>query len=288
MKRSQLRVGGVPEHFNMPWHLALENDSFAEQQIDVVWKDYSGGTGAMMQDLRTGTLDVAVALTEGVVAEIVNTGSCRIVQYFVVSPLRWGIHVAASSSYQQVKELEGKRFAISRLGSGSHLMTYVLAQQRGWPVERLMFEKVENINGARQALTSGVADGFLWEQSTAQPYVTNGEFRRVGVLNTPWPCFVVAVRTSLTENEALAKLLTILHSATAQMVANPEILDKIAQKYQLPISEVQSWWETTRWATDQRVERAVLAKVLETLGSVAIISETPDPETLCGGGCQLV
>ena len=288
MKRSQLRVGGVPEHFNMPWHLALENDSFAEQQIDVVWKDYSGGTGAMMQDLRTGTLDVAVALTEGVVAEIVNTGSCRIVQYFVVSPLRWGIHVAASSSYQQVKELEGKRFAISRLGSGSHLMTYVLAQQRGWPVERLMFEKVENINGARQALTSGVADGFLWEQSTTQPYVTNGEFRRVGVLNTPWPCFVVAVRTSLTENEALAKLLTILHSATAQMVANPEILDKIAQKYQLPISEVQSWWETTRWATDQRVERAVLAKVLETLGSVAIISETPDPETLCGGGCQLV
>lgn len=288
MKRSQLRVGGVPEHFNMPWHLALENDSFAEQQIDVVWKDYPGGTGAMMQDLRTGTLDVAVALTEGVVAEIVNTGSCRIVQYFVVSPLRWGIHVAASSSYQQVKELEGKRFAISRLGSGSHLMTYVLAQQRGWPVERLMFEKVENINGARQALTSGVADGFLWEQSTTQPYVTNGEFRRVGVLNTPWPCFVVAVRTSLTENEALAKLLTILHSATAQMVANPGILDKIAQKYQLPISEVQSWWETTRWATDQRVERAVLAKVLETLGSVAIISETPDPETLCGGGCQLV
>ena len=288
MERHTWRVGGVPEHFNMPWHLAQENDYFTEQHLAVVWQDYPGGTGAMMQDLREGNLDVAVALTEGVVAEIVNTGSCRIVQYFVTSPLRWGIHVAASSTYQQVKDLRETTFAISRRGSGSHLMTYVLAQQHGWAADQLAFETVGNLDGARRALASGTADGFLWEQSMTQPWVTRGEFRRLGVLLTPWPCFVVAVRPSLVESDGLRRLLTVLHRATKQLVATPEASELIAQRYQLPVSEVQAWWKTTRWATDQRVERAVLVRVLNTLRSLAIIAETPDPETLCGGECQIV
>ena len=288
MKHHTFRVGGVPEHFNMPWHLALENNDFAKEYLDVTWRDYPGGTGAMMQDIREGTLDIAVALTEGVVAEIVNTQSCRIVQYFVTSPLRWGIHVAAPTSYQRVEALEGTRFAISRRGSGSHLMTYVLAQQQGWTTDTLAFETVGNLDGARQALASGTADGFLWEQSMTQPYVTNGEFRRIGVLNTPWPCFVVAVRSSLAGSDALGKLLSVLHQATKQLAANHKAADLIAEKYQLPRSEVQAWWETTQWATDQQVERKVLLKVAETLNHLAIITKVSEPEELCGGGCQLV
>ena len=287
-KDDVLRIAGVPEHFNMPWHLALENNYFAQAHLNVVWKDYPGGTGAMMQAIREGTVDIAVALTEGVVAEIVNTQSCYIVQYFVTSPLRWGIHVAAPASFQHVDDLEGKRFAISRPGSGSHLMTYVLAQHHGWATDLLAFKTVGTLDGARQALASGAADGFLWEQSMTQPFVTNGEFRRIGGLNTPWPCFVIAVRSSLAESDALRRMIPVLHRATAQLKTQPEAVEQIARKYQLPVSEVQMWWETTQWATDQRVDRSVLINVLETLQRLSIIAEMPQPEDLCAGGCQLV
>lgn len=166
-------------------------------------------------------------------------------------------------------------------------MTYVLAQRHGWDTERLTFEVVGNLDGARKALAAGTGDGFLWEQSTTQPFVTRGEFRRVGVLNTPWPCFVIAVRSPLVESEELARLLTVLQQATIRLTRDPRALERIARHYQLPISEVQSWWELTRWATDQRVERDVLNKVLDTLGSLNIISSHVDPEALCGGGCEV-
>ena len=200
---TQLRVGGVPEYFTLPWHVARENRAFADQSVNILWKDYPGGTGAMMQDLREEKLDVAVALTEGVVAEIVNRQSCQIVQYFVTSPLTWGIHVAAPTSFQRVDDLRNHPFAISRPGSGSHLMTYVLAQQHGWPTDRLRFREVGNLAGAREALAAETAAGFLWEKLTTQPWVDNGEFRRVGTIDTPWPCFVVAARPSVARRRSV-------------------------------------------------------------------------------------
>lgn len=283
-----LRVGGVPEYFTLPWHVAQETQAFAEQGINVLWKDYPGGTGAMMQDLREDKLDVAVALTEGVVAEIVNRQSCRVVQYFVTSPLTWGIHVAAPTPFQQVDDLHDQPFAISRPGSGSHLMTYVLAQQRNWPTDRLQFREVGSLAGAHKALASGTAAGFLWEKLTTQPWVDTGEFRRVGTLDTPWPCFVVAARPAVANSEALAKTLPVLNRTAAALKQTPGILDRVVQQYSLPPSEAQAGWDKVRWAADQRVERAGLKQVLQTLRQLAIISESPEPEQLCGGGCQLV
>ncbi|MGB3778556.1 MAG: ABC transporter substrate-binding protein [Tunicatimonas sp.] len=280
-------VGGVPEYFNMPWHQALEDGSFAARGLEVTWKDYPGGTGAMMHDLREGVIDVAVALTEGVVAEIINRQSCRIAQWFVTSPLRWGVHVAAAASYQQIADLQDRTFAVSRLGSGSHLMAYVLAQHHGWSPDRLRFELVNNLDGARQALAQGVADGFLWEQFTTQPWVDAGEFRRVGVIDTPWPCFVVAVRASYS-GEGLSLLLDTVNQSAARLKAQPGAAAQVAQRYALPISEPEPWWERVRWATDQRVEKTVLHQVMKTLAELSVVPTVVSPEDLCGEGCELV
>jgi sulfonate transport system substrate-binding protein len=47
-----LRVGGVPEHFNLPWHLALEQGLFAKRGLDLTWIDVPNGTGAMVCILK--------------------------------------------------------------------------------------------------------------------------------------------------------------------------------------------------------------------------------------------
>ena len=66
-----LKVGGVPEHYNLPWHWAFEHDLFSTQHLKISWKSYPAGTGAMCKDLQSGKLDVAVLLTEGITADIV-------------------------------------------------------------------------------------------------------------------------------------------------------------------------------------------------------------------------
>ena len=187
-----LRIGGVPEHFNLPWHMALEEGMFLKENIHVEWIEFPEGTGAMNKALREKKIDAAVILTGGVIKDIANGNPSKIVQLYVSSPLQWGVHVAANSNFKDISELENATAAISRFGSGSHVMAYVQAKQREWDTNNLNFKVVDTLNNAVDALSKGEADYFMWEHFTTKPIVDSGVFRRLGDFPTPWSCFVVA------------------------------------------------------------------------------------------------
>jgi ABC-type nitrate/sulfonate/bicarbonate transport system substrate-binding protein len=159
-----IKIAGVPEHFNLPWQLCIENGEFESEGIDLQWTDVPEGTGKMCQMLRNNETDIAVILTEGIVKDIVDGNPSSIVQEFIQTPLIWGIHVAANSKYETLADLENTKAAISRLGSGSHLMSFINAQNKNWNTEKLQFEIVNTIDGAVEALTNGSADYFMWER----------------------------------------------------------------------------------------------------------------------------
>ena len=95
--------------------------------------------------LKNNEIDVALVLTEGIVADIAkNNNPSKLIKFFVSSPLIWGVHVPAQSSLQDIASLQPETFAISRRGSGSQLMAIVMADQQGWNVGKLKFEEVEN------------------------------------------------------------------------------------------------------------------------------------------------
>eukprot|EP00965_Chrysotila_dentata_P058760 1949587-Pleurochrysis_carterae.AAC.1 len=77
-----LRVGGVPEHFNTPWHTADAQGSFEAAGIKLEWHEYKGGTGEMALALRNDEIDVAILLTEGIVADIHKGSSARLLGTF--------------------------------------------------------------------------------------------------------------------------------------------------------------------------------------------------------------
>lgn len=195
-----IKIAGVPGHFNLPWHLCIENSEFEYVGIDLQWTDVPEGTGKMCQMLRDGETDIAVILTEGIVKDIVNGNPSKIVQVYVESPLIWGIDVAAKSNYKAISDLENTKVAISRFGSGSQLMAYVNADNQNWKTNNLQFEVVNTIDGAVEALTNGTADYFMWERFMTKPLVDKNIFRRVADCPTPWPCFVIAVREEILKN----------------------------------------------------------------------------------------
>ena len=66
----KFKLGGVPEHFNYPWRKAIEENAFNHLNVSLHWSDMTGGTGQMIKGLETGTLDIAVLLTEGITRAI--------------------------------------------------------------------------------------------------------------------------------------------------------------------------------------------------------------------------
>ena len=254
-----LKIAGVPEHFNLPWQLAIENNKFHEVGIDLQWTDVPEGTGKLCQMLRDGSTDIAVILTEGIIKDIVNGNNSKIIQIYVESPLIWGIHVGADSKYSTLSDLENTKVAISRFGSGSELMAYVNAYQQGWDKNSLTFKVVNTIDGAVTALTNGAADYFMWEHFMTKPLVDKGIFRRVGDCPTPWPSFVIAVREDILQQnpDEIKKLLICINEQTKVLKSIPNIDSILATKFQQKIEDIQQWLKITEWSQNNLSEEMI-------------------------------
>ncbi|MBG44114.1 MAG: ABC transporter substrate-binding protein [Aequorivita sp.] len=247
-------IGGVPEHFNLPWYIALRDKEFQKKGINLRWKDYPGGTGQMARALRDKEIDMAVILTEGIVRDIINGNNSKIVQVFVKSPLLWGIHVAKASTYETVSDLKGTDAAISRFGSGSHLMAFVNAENNEWDLKNdLNFKVIKDLEGALEGLPKGEGDYFMWEKFMTKPYVDNGTFRLVGESPTPWPSFVIAVRNDVLKNESesIQSILKIINGVTENFKNLEGIDEMIAKRYGQKIEDVREWLSLTEWSDRQ-------------------------------------
>ena len=245
-----IKIAGVPEHFNLPWRISIEKGEFEKQNIDLQWTDVPEGTGKMCQMLRNGETDIAVILTEGIVKDIVAGNPSKIVQIYVESPLIWGIHVAAHSDFNTLADLENKKAAISRLGSGSQLMAYVNANKQDWKTDTLQFEIVNTIDGAVEALSNGRADYFMWERFMTKPLVDQGIFRRIADCPTPWPCFVIAVRTEILERhpEVIKNILNSINKTTQSFKDIPGVDKMLAGTFNQKITDIQEWLALTKWS----------------------------------------
>ncbi len=264
MTRQTVRVGGVPEHFNLPWHLAIGDGRFADVGIDVEWIDFPGGTGAIMAALESGEIDMATPLTEGVVTAIANGNPSTLVSIWVDSPLLWGVHVAGTSSAASISDVGGQRYAISRFGSGSELMSRVMAEENGWTVTDDSWVVVGGLDGALTALPNGEAEVFLWNMSMTQPHVDDGTFKRVGVFPTPWPSFAVAASNSfVAANPGVAETVTEVALARAgELELDDGAAALVAERYGLEVRGALEWMTQVEWtspgtALDQDMIEAV-------------------------------
>lgn len=278
-----VRVGGVPEHFNLAWHLAIESGMFKQKGININWVDVPGGTGAMCKALREDEFDMAIALTEGVVSDIMQGNPSRIVQFYVNSPLRWGIFVQAQSYINTIADMQGHKYAISRYKSGSHLMAYVNASNNGLTVSDDDFVLVGNLDGARKALAEDSAQLFMWEKFTTKPYVDNGEFKMIGECSTPWPCFVVAASNKFITNHepVLNEILSIINLSCLILKNNSEAPRLIAERYGIKEQDAMLWFRELEYAYHPEMSEQQWEHILGKLNQFGIINRIPDLGEIC-------
>ena len=275
MKKTIIRLGGVPEHFNLPIHLAIEDGSFDAKGIQLEWTTFRGGTGQMTKALREGEVDACILLTEGIVKDIIVGNSSKIISGYINTPLIWGIHTGAENALQYHRQIYDRQYAISRFGSGSHLMAIVDATVNDRQLKTEQFTIIKNLEGALESLSEQATDVFYWEKYTTKPYVDSGQLRRVGEFITPWPCFMIAATDAILAQapEAIDSMLQTIHQRCQLFMTDDNYIPMVAERYQQKLKDVERWYHATEWATHGWVSNKMLRSVVHNLRVAEIIAE---------------
>ena len=270
-----IRIGGVPEHFNLPIHLAIENGEFAKRDVAVHWQTYDGGTGQMTKALRNDEVDVCILLTEGIITDIINGNPSKLISVYVNTPLIWGVHTGYQNTLKNYKNIFDKKFAISRFGSGSHLMPIVDANAKNKSIVEDQFVIVKNLDGALNSLSNLESDVFYWEKYTTLPYVEQGILRRIGEYLTPWPCFVIAATDKvIKENpKELIRMLRTIHDSSDLFMNSDESISLVSTRYHQDYDQVERWFHSTEWAIHGWVSDKMVKSVVFNLVKAGIIKE---------------
>ncbi len=282
MKQVKVKIEGVPEHYNLPWLIAVERGLFAAVGIDLVWSENKSGTGAMCQNLRTGKSDLAILLTEGAVLDINKGNRSKICSFFILSPLIWGVHVSGESEATK-ENFVTSRFAISRFTSGSHLMAFVYANNFGRELDKSDFEIVNHMEGARMALKKDKSLLFMWEKFMTKHLVDSGEFRRIDECPTPWPAFVVVASDKFiaANKEVVNQILAIVQLQAKELKEDESTIDLLVARYNLSLEDAKEWFSSVEWSPTSSVDESVLENVSITLKGLGLLEEYKDPEELC-------
>lgn len=206
----------------------------------------------MIQALESNELDAALVLTEAV-AHAQNQGKeIEPMAIYVESPLVWGIFSGAKNRVEKVEIAPTIRYAISRFGSGSHLMAQVDAFMRGEKIEDDQFIPVSNLEGATQSLQNLETDLFFWEKWMTKPLVDNGMLKMVDERPTPWSCFTLVGRKDFLKDEQKRNSLKSGYLEVLQTAKGFHLQEgayqQLATAYGLKPDDCNQWLKTVRWA----------------------------------------
>ena len=177
------------------------------------------------------------------------------------------------TQFQSMADLDGATYAVSRMGSGSHLMACVDAHARGADPKGLLMEVVGSLDGARKALRDGQADVFMWEKFTTKFLVDAGEWRRIGEVPTPWPCFSVCASERALDSHGpqLVKMLEVVREEAAALRASPECASIIGVMYGQKEEDVTEWLRGVQWSAQPVISHATLRHVMGALVDAGVL-----------------
>ncbi|EAZ79247.1 substrate-binding domain-containing protein [Algoriphagus machipongonensis] len=268
-----LRITGVPEHFNLPWKKVISRQPFASKGIELKWTEESRGSGQMNKAIREGETDIALILTESFLQDFENGSPAKMMGFHVSSPLIWGIHVHGNSTINALDQIDSPSFLISRNGSGSQLMSYVLAKRENWDSENLTFRIVGNLPGALQVMSPEKPEMFLWEKYTTKPWVDRREMKRIGEVLSPWPCFAMVVSNTALEEfgEIIFELRQLVYQESSKLQDSESTAEEIHKLYDLKLEDVKSWLSQTQWAKEAIISKKELNQAMEEMIQLGIL-----------------
>lgn len=272
--KKTIRAGGVNEHFNLPWIKLSESNN--QKAFELFWKAYAGGTGVLTSALKNSEIDIAVLLTEGLLLDILKTNELKLIAFHVDNPLRWGIHVRNEDTTGKIN-YSGKKFAVSRIGSGSHTMAKYLLSENNTPYSDENMIEVGSLEGGLESLANKTSDVFLWEKFTTEPFLSIHNLSCIGEIKTPWPPFSIAVRKSYyNENKnLLSEIILEVKKLADQILANKNTSQEIFERWKINTANAEKWLSEIRWNDRMLDDNFDFTPIFKNMQKAGLLDELP-------------
>ncbi|KAJ3922127.1 hypothetical protein F5877DRAFT_88415 [Lentinula edodes] len=253
-----LRIGYVREHFSSP----LLQFAEADEGRTIALVECPSGTGQLISRLTKDEIDVAMQ-------------AYKLVGSYVTTPLNWAVITGKDSKYEKISDLKDSIIGISRLGSGSQTMAYVMGFQQGWPSESMNFQVNNDIRGLIDSVNDHSTAAFMWEWFTTKPWLDSGEVRFIGSVPTPWPSWLVAAQPSV-NTEALKQFLTTLSSYVRSFDSAESRATKnvnfIKSRFGYGEEDIEAWMKTVGYPQDcLTIPKDVLMNTLSVLENAGVV-----------------
>ncbi|ODV88196.1 hypothetical protein CANARDRAFT_193622 [[Candida] arabinofermentans NRRL YB-2248] len=285
-----LKVGIIPEHFSTPLRFASEKGFFKNNGLDVELIEYPSGSGHLIQSLQKNEIDIAIGLTEAFVRGLCDgEDSYYISGTYVESPLCWAISTGSQRDDLNSKDqLQGMKIGVSRIGSGSYVMSFVLALQENFKksYDAGYFEKfpiLNNFKNLRDSVNAvdGVeaSDAFMWEHFTSKKYYDNLEIKKIGEIYTPWSSWVIVPHRNL-DKSTISKFSNAVQQGIQYYLENKqEAANYIANNLDYSLQDAKEWQNTVIFSNDVSkidVEKNIqnTKKILKTAGVIQTNGES--------------
>jgi ABC-type nitrate/sulfonate/bicarbonate transport system substrate-binding protein len=197
----------------------------------------------------------------------------------------WAVSTGANRPISSVADLKNAKIGVSRIGSGSYVMGFVLADKQGWlssssspPFENIPLQTFEKL---RQGVNDSTVDFFMWEHFTSKRYYDNGEIKRIGEIYTPWPSWQIVASSALIKS-ANGRDDSRLNDLFEKIDQGVDYLDKhhqetieyISTELDYSKEDAAEWLKTVRFSSrTQGVNVAVVEKTVEVLKKAGVLGE---------------
>jgi ABC-type nitrate/sulfonate/bicarbonate transport system substrate-binding protein len=233
----------------------------------------------MIQALRSAEIDVGIGLTEGWVAGLGKNGGdggYKLIGTYVESPLCWAISTGAGSRLDKLSQLRGRKLGVSRVGSGSYVMGYVLADQEQWLGSSDPFQVVplNTFDKLREAVNDGTADFFMWEYYTSKRYYEKREIKQIGEIYTPWSSWKIAARNPA--DKRVPALMEEINKGIEYFRGHTdEAVKYISTELDYSVEDAEAWMKTVQFPKNvEGVNPAVLEQTITALVRAGVLEET--------------
>lgn len=233
-----IRVGkSVPIAWTFtPLDIGVETGIWAKHDLKLDITSF-GGDAKLQQALAADGVDFGVGSGPGM-GFAVKGVPAKAVAAFAGSPYSISIVIAANAPYSDIKEMKGKKFAVTTIGSLTEWLLHRAALAQGWKYNDLVAVPLGSFETNYAAFKTGQVDGIVLATETSYMLEAKKEAKIIANMAAYAPKFITHV-----------------------IYARDELIDK---KPDLVKRFLAGWFETIAWMKankDKSVE--ISARVLK-------------------------
>lgn len=167
--------------------------------------------------------------------------------------------------------------AESAMISGSHVMSFVLADTKGWlqtPGEApFSVIPLQTFAALREAVNDRTADFFMWEHFTSKKYYDNGEIKRIGEIYTPWSSWKIVARDA--GDDRLRGMFESINKGVRCFEEHQdEAVEYISTELDYSKEDATEWLKTVRFPKDvEGVREKTMKETISVLRKAGVLGD---------------